>query len=302
MDEVEVDRQPVQRGEARLAVGRDRLRAPVRHPARRPRPSRPSSRSARAPIPPQRRRGARATSSSLPCVRARRVEDGHHPPRRPRRPSRTRTRPAGAYSRGRREAPSGRARSCRGMQQRHGAAPTGAENVDQRRRRDQRRPRRPVAAGARHSRTGSSAAARGRARARLVRARARTRRREGPPASPVQPPSARRVEPFGVQALVDLVGPRADERHETVVVLAAAESTRPVAGGERRRLVEEEQLREPAGLKQPRPLPVLELEPAGDPALDGEAAPDPAGPRREGSRGFRRRDRGRGPRPARRAA
>ena len=32
VDEVEVDRQPVQRGEARLAVGRDRLRAAVRHP------------------------------------------------------------------------------------------------------------------------------------------------------------------------------------------------------------------------------------------------------------------------------
>ena len=50
-----------------------------------------------------------------------------------------------------------------------------------------------------------------------------------------------------------------------------------MAGGERRRLVEEEQLREPARLQQPRPLPAPELEPAGDPALDREAAADPAG-------------------------
>ena len=80
-----------------------------------------------------------------------------------------------------------------------------------------------------------------------------------------------------MKALVDLVGARADERHEPVVVLAPAERAGPVAGGERGRLVEEEQLREPARLQQPRPLPALELEPAADPALDGEAAPDPAG-------------------------
>ena len=50
-------------------------------------------------------------------------------------------------------------------------------------------------------------------------------------------------EPLAVQPLVDCVGaPLADELQEVDVVLAAAFRARPVTGGERRRLVEEEEL------------------------------------------------------------
>jgi hypothetical protein len=64
---------------------------------------------------------------------------------------------------------------------------------------------------------------------------------------------------------------------EADVVLAAAESTGPVPGGERCRLVEEEELGEAAGLQQSRALPAAKLEPARDPALSVVAAPDAAG-------------------------
>jgi hypothetical protein len=80
-----------------------------------------------------------------------------------------------------------------------------------------------------------------------------------------------------VQAGVDRVRTRlADELEEPPVVLAPAERTRPVAGGECRRLVEKEELREPAGLQQRRAAPALELEPAADPAPRREPAADPA--------------------------
>src|SRR5262245_34379740 len=54
---------------------------------------------------------------------------------------------------------------------------------------------------------------------------------------------------------------------EPVVVVAAAERAGAVPGGERGRLVEEEQLGEAAGPEQRAAPPALELEPAGDPAL-----------------------------------
>ena len=59
---------------------------------------------------------------------------------------------------------------------------------------------------------------------------------------------------------------------EAVVVLPAAQRARAVPGGERRRLVEEEELGEPARLHHRPALPAPELEPAGDPALHLEVA------------------------------
>src|SRR5262249_4583238 len=70
---------------------------------------------------------------------------------------------------------------------------------------------------------------------------------------------------------------RAPEVGEAPIVLAAAERARPVPGGERRRLVEEEQLGEAARLQQRRPAPAAKLELARDPAPHGEAAADRAG-------------------------
>ncbi len=58
------------------------------------------------------------------------------------------------------------------------------------------------------------------------------------------------------------------------VVLVPAEGARTVSGGECSCLVEEEQLGEPAGLKEPLALPALELEPAGDPPLAVVPPPD----------------------------
>ena len=63
-------------------------------------------------------------------------------------------------------------------------------------------------------------------------------------------------------------------RCEAVVVLAAALGARTVAGRERRRLVEEEQLREPSRAHQRRAPPATELEAARDPAPHLEVAPD----------------------------
>src|SRR5262249_58608982 len=75
----------------------------------------------------------------------------------------------------------------------------------------------------------------------------------------VEPLLPGRREPLGMQLGVDRVGAAlpgmelAPDLSEANVVLAAAQRTRPVSGGERRRLVEEEQLRELAGLHQGRP-------------------------------------------------
>jgi hypothetical protein len=97
----------------------------------------------------------------------------------------------------------------------------------------------------------------------------------------VQPPS-RGVDAFPVQPFVDGVCAGrsrvhgAPQREEAVVVLAPAERARAMPGGERGRLVEEEQLRELARLEERRAVPVLEPQPAGDPALAGVAPTDAA--------------------------
>ena len=65
-----------------------------------------------------------------------------------------------------------------------------------------------------------------------------------------------RIDSLSVQLLVHRVGSALarmelrPDRHEAVVVGAAAERARPVAGGEGCRLVEEEELGEAAGLHQ----------------------------------------------------
>jgi hypothetical protein len=65
-------------------------------------------------------------------------------------------------------------------------------------------------------------------------------------------------------------------RAEADVVLAPAQRARPMTGGKGGRLVEEEELGELARLQERAPMPALEREPAGDPALPVEAAPDAA--------------------------
>ncbi len=70
---------------------------------------------------------------------------------------------------------------------------------------------------------------------------------------------------------------RAPDLHEPHVVISPTECARAMAGGERGRLVQEEQLREPAGLHQRRAVPPAERQPAGDPALPVEPPPDDAG-------------------------
>ena len=84
--------------------------------------------------------------------------------------------------------------------------------------------------------------------------------------------------PFDVELLVDRIGPApAEERLQPSVVLAAALAAGAMPGGECGRLVEEEELREAAGLEQRVPAAALELEPAGDPALDRVGPADVAG-------------------------
>jgi hypothetical protein len=92
-----------------------------------------------------------------------------------------------------------------------------------------------------------------------------------------------RIDALFVQAGVDDVGGRLagmrqlPQREEALVVLAPAERTGTVSGCERGRLVEEEQLGEPAGLQERRAVPVLEAQAAGDPALAVVAPADPPG-------------------------
>ena len=84
-----------------------------------------------------------------------------------------------------------------------------------------------------------------------------------------------------MQLRVDRVGaplpgmPLAPDLPEADVVLVPAERARSVPGGECGRLVEEEELREPAGLHECRAVPAPELEPARDPALAVVTPPDP---------------------------
>src|SRR5512133_1235699 len=83
---------------------------------------------------------------------------------------------------------------------------------------------------------------------------------------------------LGVEPLVHRVRPRwsgmklRPDLTEPDVVLAPTERARTMPRREGRRLVEEEELREPPGLQKGLPPPPLELEPAGDPALHGVPA------------------------------
>ena len=88
------------------------------------------------------------------------------------------------------------------------------------------------------------------------------------------------IDPLAMESFVDDIcallahmelTPEVDE---PVVVLAATERARPVTGCERRRLVEEEQLREAARLHERPSVPAMELEPTRDPALHGEPSAD----------------------------
>ena len=91
------------------------------------------------------------------------------------------------------------------------------------------------------------------------------------------------VDALGVELRVDRVGSDpirvqlAPDLSEPDVVLSAAERARTMTGRERGRLVQEEQLGEPARLQQRAALPAAELEPTRDPALPVEAPPDPPG-------------------------
>jgi hypothetical protein len=78
----------------------------------------------------------------------------------------------------------------------------------------------------------------------------------------------------GVRASVGGVESPPDLR-EANVVLSSTQRARPMARGERRGFVQEEQLREPPGLHQRRPMPASEPEPARDPPLDGVSTTDP---------------------------
>ena len=88
-------------------------------------------------------------------------------------------------------------------------------------------------------------------------------------------------EALGVELRVDRVGSFlsrmevAPERGEACVVLAPAERARAVTGGERGRLVEEEQLCEPPRLQLRTAVPAAELQPARDPSPAVVMAPDP---------------------------
>jgi hypothetical protein len=80
-----------------------------------------------------------------------------------------------------------------------------------------------------------------------------------------------RVPPFAVQPPVDRVGAALTvevepQRREPVVVLASALGARAVTGRERRRLVEEEELREAPGTHERRTAATAELQAARDPA------------------------------------
>src|SRR5438876_6848081 len=66
----------------------------------------------------------------------------------------------------------------------------------------------------------------------------------------------------------------APDRTQPPVVLAPAQRACAVAGGERRRVVEEEELGEAPGLEQRSAMPAAEPEPARDPPLPVVAAAD----------------------------
>ncbi len=88
------------------------------------------------------------------------------------------------------------------------------------------------------------------------------------------------VDAFQMELGIDRVSPFlprmkvAPELDEALVVRVAAKRARTVAGGERRCLVEEEELRELSGLEQRASVPSPELELTGDPPLAIEAPAD----------------------------
>jgi hypothetical protein len=171
------------------------------------------------------------------------------------------------------------------MQQRHERLPAGPEYGDQRRRRqhecmpsDGSRPALGIAAG----RPPQQRAAEHQVRSRLEQderpVRERVERR-----FMTELRCGTRNETLVLELGVDCVGAHltgmqsAPEGGEANVVLAATEGAGAVSGGKRSRLVEEEELREAAGLQQRPAQPVAEVEPAGDPALAVVMAADAAG-------------------------
>jgi hypothetical protein len=93
-----------------------------------------------------------------------------------------------------------------------------------------------------------------------------------------------RVETLAVELCVDRVRSglarveRAPHPREVLVVRTAAERAGPVAGGERRCLVQEEELGEATGLEERVAPPAPEREAARDPALSAVAASQVAAP------------------------
>jgi len=93
-------------------------------------------------------------------------------------------------------------------------------------------------------------------------------------------PASRSVEALVVQPGVDRIRAalarvdRLPKLSEAVVVGPPAERARAMSGGKGGGLVEEEELREPAGLEQGTTLPAAEPELARDPPAAGVAAPD----------------------------
>ena len=171
------------------------------------------------------------------------------------------------------------------VKQRNERLPAGAQHGDQRGRRDQQRlPLRAPRPAFRVARRRPSQQLRAEHEVRRVRLED-----EGAVGKLVewrlvaQLPACVRSNALGLELRVDRVGTDLTwvevlpDRDEPRVVVAAAERTRAMAGGESSRLVEEEQLREAARLQQRAPLPAAELEAAGDPALAAVAPADTPG-------------------------
>ena len=266
VDEVEVDREAVERAEAGLAVRVERLRPAVRDPGA----AGPGHASLRHD--PRASLGAAAAERAreeplVVAVRPGRVEDGHAGPGG----GRDRLeRELGALLRRQPHAAEADAR-LRGVElvsaqplttprpagrseqvERHGPTPAGAKELDEQRRRDQidprarSRPPLPVPGG----RPAQQLAAEHEPRLAFLE-------HEGAVGEigelrAVQPATARRVQALRVETLVDRVGAQAEAGDDAVVVLAPAERAGAVPRSERRRLVEEEELREAARLEQVR--------------------------------------------------
>ncbi len=168
------------------------------------------------------------------------------------------------------------------MQQWHGRLPVGAQCRNERRWRDQRRllsvrspppirvaRRRPADQLGTEDEPWLASAQHERSVGKLVQRR-----------TVVKLPSRAQIDALVVELFVDrvcadLTGVElAPDRAEAHVVLATTERARPMTGSERGRLVEEEELREAAGLEEWTTEPAAELEPAGDPPPAVEAPPN----------------------------